>query len=393
MDYSMSNANDFGISTKTVGSLESFPDTLGNVISYSGQVYLKTGVIALASAYPQVPAALQVLTPQFSSNEITPVAFTIIAASVALGLFVACDGTNIYSSATGLAGSWTNRQAFPANNLYWTGTRFIATNGTTTYWSSTTGITWTTGTLPVAGANATVNSRVVQVGTFVIITTTVATYSYSIDSGANWLSGTYPNGEFGNNVNCQASSTTFVFAGAANIYTCNNGVTWTVSPAIAFASAPIYSDGTYLYFAAPISGANYTFMLSTYVIGGGASGIFRSLDGVTWTFIGGSSASSTQLARCFAVNGYLMVPPSYNAPHQFSLDGGINLRNLPDTYAGGTFSPSYVGAVLAYITGVYLGIHPMNGLKIRRWTTALPTVDNFTTSSNVAGSRNYMRVA
>ncbi len=369
-----------------LGSLTPFPDTAPNMVSISGQVYLKAGVIALASAYPNCP--LTTLAPGAAVMRTRPEAFASVAFSPTLNVFVAAPVSmagSIYSSVDG--GAWVARQAnigFACQLIYWTGTRFIAfpLGGTTTAWYSTTGTgAWTSFTLPNVPGGGTL-TQICQVGPYIVVNTASGNATwYSTDSGATWSIGSVP-GAGGEIV---ASSTTFMFINSSRQsaqLSANNGLSFGGTTVFNASQTlgPTRSDGTYIY------ADNYTAVPSL------PTGTIRTQDGVNWAVVG--SKNSVTMSNNYAYTGGMFVWQISVGKLGFSVDGvvGKNAAAAPFQTNLAGVSPGLNSGNFAYGAGVLVCACGGSTQGVNYGTYAT-YVDNTIASSMSTGTSNYMRVA
>lgn len=390
----MSNSNDFGGGGCNVGSLVSFPDTLANTLTVSGQTFIKTGVTALASAYPQVQAQMQALNLGAPTIRTRPEVFGSVAWSPTLSLFVATpllSTGNIYSSPDGI--TWTSRFtniAFVAQLVYWTGTKFIAFpfGSLTTSMQSSNGTTWTTLTLPALTSGGNITS-VAQVGTLIVVnasssSSTGATWTSS-DSGTTWATGSVPSNCSG--IPILASATNFFFSSTTGNtgYVSATGTsfvtnTWNSGAPL----ANIRSDGTYYYGDNPGT-----------VIANSPIGTLRTQDGVTWTLVGQKQSQALGLFITWSSIAGLWISAS-GITSTDALTGRKFATHPSGTTLGGVYSQIVGNGSGHFAIGAGIIVFACAGCTATQAVTyAAPAVyiDNTINSSNTAGTTNYMRVA
>lgn len=380
----MSDLNQFAAGGVPMGSMVVMPETTPALVNVAGQKYLKSGVVALANAYPQCP--FTAMLPGPATWLARPEIFNTVAYSPTLNLFVAAGVSgSIYSSADGV--TWTVRQANAAGwgqVMYWTGTRFILipSNGSNNGWSSVNGINWSSFTFPANISNV---YSVAQVGS-IIIFGAMNTWFISTDSGATWAAASsVPTGGYV----IASDSNFFCISGTTLgqlVYVSANGTSWAplVNVASSSAIAGFRSDGTFVYFD------------NTNGYAGIPAGTVKTKDGVNWTVVGSKNSLAIP-SNCAFVGGLFVWEGS--AGLRVSSDGvtGRNAGSVPVSgRLAGVASYANVGA-FAYGAGKLVcasyNSSPGAGNNGINFGAIASYIDNTIAASPAAGASYYMRVA
>jgi hypothetical protein len=241
------------------------------------------------------------------------------------------------------------------------GNVFVATDNsyTTSIYSSTDGLTWTTRTLPDEAGNTKLNSSAYGNGVFVATTARPnSTYAVYSTDAITWKSTTTPALDYGNLV-VWTNDRFIVTPGYTNTFiSSTNGVTWTLGslPITQYFTTPAYGNGTYV------------------ILGDTASGgpLLYSTDAITWT---AKTMPDTFYDDVIFGNGIFVATNSNTLRGARSIDG--------ITWSGFTFpiGPNY----LAYGNGTYVGVDSGS-------TSACSSLDTITwTIRTLPASRSWQK--
>lgn len=370
-----------------IGTYAHLPYTADNLVVINGVSLLRTGVIALQSAYPLLPqAGFTTMQPaQIVTTNISQV--TVLAASPTLfvGITTSTTPAQFVSSPDGQA--WTLRgDCTKANTvgtpsvMCWTGTVFVAaSNSANAMWTSPDGLVWTarTNAFPASGFTTMVGN-----GASVLMTSASANYQFSTDSGVTWAQGalpgsgtTSPMAAYFAGLFCLLSST----AGVATLYTSPAALNaWTVrNTGLSTTANIVVGNGFILSVAGTI--------------------VSKSADMINWlTYPVPDLTLNINSGYYGFANGVFFAFPENGAPICTSTDG-IKWRKSHVAYTG-TLLSNNTQMIVSNGTNIALTKNAINGgTTLTKFTTPLTYVDNFTfiTAPSIPANAMvaYLRVA
>lgn len=357
-----------------VGGLAPFPYNAPNSFTQNNRTWLKTGVVVLASAYPNFPVAIfPAITTFGTSTPITKSIANITIQAFGNGLFVGNDGTNFYSSPDGI--TWTNRGNATNTSTWnspvytvWTGTTFIA-GGFHGMWTSPDGITWTTRTVSTNMTGG--SSSMATNGTTTLFQYGSTNTRKSINN-TTWADVTAPALMTG----LAYGAGLFVMTSASGIYSSPDGATgnWTLRN-VSTVGGVAFGNGVFVT----------------------SQGSLRSTDGITWTVV--SPPIVTNGSNIQFLNNIFVCTANSSAAIQTSTDG-LNWRNIA-AFAGNLATVSH-GAIAYYGNSIYL-FNGSTGLSAYTYASTAAYIDNFTLSApaftpalgtlNNSPAFNYTRIS
>jgi hypothetical protein len=370
-----------------IGTYAQLPYTSDNLITMNGVSLLRTGVIALQSAYPLLPQPGFSTMPPAVSVTTNIANITVLAASPTLfvGVTASTNPAQFVSSPDGqtwtLRGDCTKGGTVNAPSIMcWTGTVFVAASNTANgMWTSPDGQAWTgrSNATPAAGLTSMVGN-----GASILMASSSGSYQYSTDSGVTWSQAALPGAGTSSpmvayfaGVFCLLSYA----AGIGTLYTSPASLTaWT-------ARSTGLSSNTNI-----LTGNGFA------LINAGAS-VAKSTDAINWTVsVVPDQALNVNGGNLGFANGVFFSFPENGAAISTSTDG-IKWRKSHAAYIGTALSNN-TKMIFSNGTNIALTKNAINGTTtLTKFTVPATYVDNFTFITAPSTPANalvaYLRVA
>lgn len=288
--------SDFATLTGTeVGGVAPFPYNTPNLFVQNNRTWLKTGVVVLASAYPNFPTSIFPAIATFGVATTITKSVGVKILGFGAGLFVGIYSSTFYSSPDGIAwtarGDATNGATWNAPVcMVWTGTIFIA-GGYHGMWTSPDGITWTIRTV---SSNASGGAASMATNGAITLFQFGSTTTRRSINNTTWADVAAPAIMTG----LAFGAGLFVMTSASGIYSSPDGTagSWTLRN------------------ASSVSGV--AFGNGVFVAGNGA---YRSTDGITWTAVAAPLVANG--ANINFLNNIFVCTANGSAAMQTSIDG------------------------------------------------------------------------